>query len=310
MLKNRNSFQNSESELTEKTKLKVSQNFIHSSTLAERIIKKACFNREYKVYEIGAGKGIFTKALLKQDYEVVALEKDPHYVEVLHKNIPENELLEILQVDFLKYNLPRNEEYSIFSNLPFNLTTQILQRVLGSINPPQKAVFIMQREAFERFEGSSLVSLEYSQWYDIKKLLKLEQSDFTPMPSVNTVVAEFTLKEFPEVKMKDRPEYLDFVTYIFKFANPTLHHALRKVFSEKQIEIIWKLTKRDLKVAPVKLLPQDWAKIYASYKDYATNDKKIMVRGAFNRLNKEQGGIEKIYRSRLKFKFTKSGVVN
>jgi 23S rRNA (adenine-N6)-dimethyltransferase len=290
----------------EEVSIKVSQNFIHSAQLAERVIKKACFNREYKVIEIGPGKGIFTKSLLRNDYNVIAVEKDSHYVDVITENIADKTNLEIVQTDFLRYPLPRNEKYSVFSNLPFNVTTQMLQKVLGNINSPQKAVFILQREAFERYESNSLISLEFSPWYEIKKLMKFEQSDFTPMPTVNTVLAEFTLREYPEVDIKDRADYLDFITYIFKFSNPTLHNALRKVFTDKQIEFIRKNLKRDLKVTPARLLSADWCKIFNSYNDYCTKDKKIMIRGSFKRLNKEQSNIEKVFRSRVKFKFSKS----
>ncbi|WP_276612745.1 ribosomal RNA small subunit methyltransferase A, partial [Klebsiella pneumoniae] len=114
--------------------IKDSQNFLHNTKLVEDLLFKSNITKEDFVVEIGPGKGIITKALSKICKAVTAIEFDSVLADKLTHEFKSSNV-SIIEADFLKYNLP-DHNYKVFSNIPFNITASILNKLLDSENPP------------------------------------------------------------------------------------------------------------------------------------------------------------------------------
>ena len=120
-----------------------SQNFLKSKALVSGLIEKSLITKNDVVYEIGAGQGIITEKLLKAAKKVIAFEIDENLFNKLLTRFKNETKLELKKGDFQKYPLPTNP-YKVFSNIPFNITSAVINRLTQTNNPPQDSFLIIQ----------------------------------------------------------------------------------------------------------------------------------------------------------------------
>lgn len=113
----------------------LSQNFLYNQTLIESLIRQSSIGSKDVVLEIGAGKGFITKELCRKSQNVIAIELDNKLFLHLKQFIGNNSKLELHQVDFLKFPLPKTP-YKVFANIPFSIEGEIIRKLLDSIHPP------------------------------------------------------------------------------------------------------------------------------------------------------------------------------
>ena len=175
---------------TRVTKLSHSQNFLQSKELVEKLVEGSSLNKDDFAIEVGPGKGIITDALAKRCSKVLAIEADEKlYVELIDR-FDSHENIEIKNQDFLESDLPKGE-YKVFSNIPFNITSDLVRKLLDSENPPSDSYLIIQKDAAERFAGfagETLFSVLYKPWFEFSIEHEFKRSDFVPNPSVDTVL--------------------------------------------------------------------------------------------------------------------------
>jgi 23S rRNA (adenine-N6)-dimethyltransferase len=136
--------------------------------LAEALVQRAGITPTDTVYEIGPGDGILTRVLAKTAHKVVAIEVDPALVTSLRTAFAHQSNVDILHADFLTYAI-QAADYKIVSNVPFNITADVVKRLLGARRPPSDAHLILQREAAEKFAGQprqTEVSLLAKPWFE------------------------------------------------------------------------------------------------------------------------------------------------
>jgi len=107
-----------------------SQNFLVNKKLVERLISKSNIDVTDYVIEIGPGKGIITDVLSQHAGEVVAVEYDQELYNNLVRYHSHDNVTYIFG-DFLKYKLPLNRRYKIFSNIPFQITADIIRPLIN-----------------------------------------------------------------------------------------------------------------------------------------------------------------------------------
>jgi 23S rRNA (adenine-N6)-dimethyltransferase len=264
------------------------------------LLNKTDIDSKDTVVEIGAGAGVITGQLLDKVKKVIAIEYDKDLVDELYRSFSKYSNLEIVKTDFLTWKLP-SYPYKVFSNIPFNVTADIVTKLLESENSPESTYLIMQDKAAERFIGepvgdNSQASILLKPFFDMGIVTKINRNQFEPRPSVNTVLAKFIKKEYPLIKYENWQEYRDFVIYGYNQWKPTILEAFGEVFSYKQSKII----KRNFGVGgmkPSELNIEQWVKVFETYKQYVPEFKKEKVRGAENRLKRQQKGLEKRHRT-------------
>lgn len=194
-----------------------SQNFLTGRKVISRILNLSTINKNDTVLEIGAGKGHLTKELLHRGKAVYASEIDPSLFIALRNKYGGEARLFLKNGDFLKMPLPSGK-YKVFSNIPFSLTTKIVQKLCYSKNPPEECWLIMEKGAAKRFCGipnENLSSLMIKPFFDTKIAYYFSKNDFHPAPSVEPVLLHIRKKAAPDVSRKDYEAYKSFTARQF-----------------------------------------------------------------------------------------------
>src|SRR5205809_6060573 len=148
----------------------LAQNFLRSPKLVRRLVGMSTIGPSDTVYEIGPGNGIITAALAGVARQVIAIEKDPELVRRLRERFRLLDNVEIVEKDFLAYSFrirsgngtpsvtvgrqTRTSEYKIFASIPYNITAQILRKILYERSNLGEGYLILQKEAAKKFSGS------------------------------------------------------------------------------------------------------------------------------------------------------------
>lgn len=222
----------------------LSQNFIKYPELVRELLLETDITKNDLVLEIGPGFGIITHELCRQSAQVIAIEKD----EVLGKNLIDSTKnisnLKIYLSDFLDFRLP-NQNYKVFANIPFAITSEIISKFLKSTPLPDSMYFLMQLESAQKFVGSpeTLSSLSVKPWYQVRIVGDIDRSNFTKKPQVKIVFIEFKKRPLPFIKDEDKSAYRDFISYGFKQWQPTFLESYKKIFTYPQLKKIAKTFK-------------------------------------------------------------------
>ena len=273
--------------------IKNSQNFLTSKTLVEEIVSKAHFSQDLSILEIGAGKGIITDELLKK-YDVLALELDQNlYSNLVEKYKDKN--IKILNQDIIEYEF--DKDYNVFSNIPFNITSNILTKLLKD-NHIYDIYLIMQYEPFLRFSTNSELYLTYKYllfkpFYDMDIVHKFNNTDFKPTPKARIILASFLRKNKPDIDFEFIDLYLDFISYLFNKKSKLLFEKIDKLFSDKQKEIIRKTLKVEEDVLFTSLTYENIIYLFNTFNKYTNDRVKKIVKNYFAQKEKEDNNPHK-----------------
>ncbi len=244
----------------------LSQNFIKDRDIVQQLIAVSDLSINDTVIEIGPGHGIITTLLCGKVKQVLAIEKDQALAKILTKRIQNITNLQIINQDFLDYQLPANN-YKIFANIPFSITAEILNKILLSDNLPQSMFLIMQYETAEKFVGSkfeSQSSILFKPFFEIEILGDIDRTSFTLKPQVKIVFVKFTKRETPFIKDADKLNFYNFVIYGFNQWQPTVLDAYKKVLTYTQLMTIKKTLKIG-DVPPSQLSFDKWLLFFKTY---------------------------------------------
>ncbi len=284
-----------------KRNIRDSQNFLHDKKLVSSLVENSNINNTDIVYEIGPGKGIITEHLLRVSKSVIAIELDTSLYQFLKQNL-NSQKLTLINQDFMNIKLP-DGNYKVFSNIPFNMTGEILTRLLTAINPPQDMYIIMQYEAMLKYAGTpyykdTLKSLMFKPLYDIKLAYEFLPSDFKPKPNVSIVLVHFHKKEYCDIKKATMLEYWDFLSYMYTAPGLNFKQKTKNIFSYEQQKRLKKIINLDSELNFSDWTYIQWIKMFDTYKQFVCQDKKKLVEGSYQKLLKEQSKLEKVHRSR------------
>ena len=261
--------------------IRLAQNFLTNPKLVHHLVGKSSIGPSDTVYEIGAGNGIITAALARVAERVIAIEKDPDLVRRLRDRFRLLENVEIVEKDFLDYSFrtrsangaslltvtrqTRGPGYKIFANIPYNITAQILRKILDERSYVDEGYLILQKEAAKKFAGvprESLFSILAKPFFEFEILFELRRTDFRPVPNVDSVLLSIKRRTRPRLKTKEVAPVRGFVKYAFGRWKPNLKLAYKHVFTYKQ----WKRLARDLQFSlnatPTELSFEQWLELY------------------------------------------------
>lgn len=193
-----------------------SQNFITNTRLLRRIVNISSITKEDTVWEIGTGKGHLTQVLSQKCGFLYSVEIDRKLYERAKERLISQSNLKLIYGDFLKQSLPAKGQYKVFANIPYFITTQILDKLTCAPNPPTDMWLIMEKGAAKRFLGipkETKKSLLLKVGWDMKILYHFSRCDFHPMPSVDSVLLHLTRKADPDLGKKELASFEKFIDH-------------------------------------------------------------------------------------------------
>ena len=176
-----------------KPKKKWGQNFLTDPNVSKKILKVLDNKPTDRILEIGPGQGALTSLINAK--KIIAIEIDKNLCEVLSEKNINN--LEIINDNFLKTDLDNINFDKIIGNLPYNISSQIIFKILNN-NNWNKAVFMVQKELADRIiskEGSKKygrISVMIQAMSDVKKEFNVSRNCFFPKPDVTSTIISLT----------------------------------------------------------------------------------------------------------------------
>ena len=277
----------------------LSQNFLTNSRLVALLLDRFDLGAERVVYEIGPGKGIITQQLALRFRRVIAIEKDQRLAASLARQFGEWPNVTVHAGDFLGYPLPRNP-YTVFANIPFNITAAIVTKLTTADNPPEVAYLAMQREAAQMFIGKpreSLRTILLKPWFETEIVHQFNRSDFAPAPRVDVVMLRLRKRGPPLVSDVDRKFFRNFVVYVFTHWQPGGANPLTTLFPGRQYAALERTLGLDPATRPTSLTVEHWLRIFERLKAVGHPTAQGLVAGSERRLMREQSRLEKRHRT-------------
>ena len=241
----------------------LSQVFLHSPELVNRLIGKSSIGQKDTVIEIGSGKGIITSALLQTAKLVIAIERDPILYSRLKQQFLHYQNINLICADFLTFKLP-NGSYKVFANVPFSIEGKIIRKLIDAPNPPEDCYLIMREELARRLAGipkNGLFAIIHKPWFDFEIFHQFRRNDFIPKPQVESVMLRFIKRPYPLLPESEKPQFQKFVTNIFG-GGRRMRQNLRREFSPSKINNLAQKLKFDLDAKPSNLIIEQWLLLY------------------------------------------------
>jgi 16S rRNA (adenine1518-N6/adenine1519-N6)-dimethyltransferase len=226
---------------TVQAKKSLGQHFLNDSEKARDIVGTLS-GKTKNVLEVGPGMGILTGFLFaNKSIHTKVVDIDKESIQFLFERFPEHKA-DIIEGDFLQVDLAKlfnGEPFSIAGNFPYNISTQILFRVLDLRDLIPEVVGMFQKEVAERIAGSpggreyGILSVLMQAWYDISIVMQLSENDFSPPPKVKSAVLHFVRKDNFQLGC-DEKLFKRVIKAAFNQRRKTLRNAL-SVIAGKEI---------------------------------------------------------------------------
>jgi len=220
-------------------KKKLGQNFLTDPTTAETIVSRSEITNKDVALEIGAGLGALTVPLARAAGKVYAVEVDHAIIPLLETEL-KNKAIEnvtILKQNILKADINslaeiENRKLTVFGNLPYNISSQILIRLIRFRDNISRCILMFQKELAHRMSsgpgsreyGRITVILRYCG--NIRSLAQVNPAVFYPKPSVDSEVLEITFKAASELHAIDEEILFQVIKAAFSKRRKTLKNAL------------------------------------------------------------------------------------
>lgn len=199
-----------------------------------------CPDRTDLVVEIGPGKGALTDYLIERAERVIAIEIDPVLVQYLRAKYRDQPRLEIIEADVLKTDLSAWGKMAVAGNLPYYITTPIVERVLGLRANLIRAVFLVQKEVAERIAtgpGSrdyGYLSVATQFYAETQMLAVVPPAAFRPPPKVDSAVVQLTPRH--TLPLVDPDSFLKLVSRCFLHKRKTIRNNLLGFYGKDKVE--------------------------------------------------------------------------
>ena len=281
-----------------------SQNFLKNKALVSDLVNKSSITNEDIVYEIGSGQGIITQELLKKAKKVIAFEIDRNLFNKLAQRFENERLLELRLENFLTHSLP-SYSYKVFSNIPFNITSEVIKKLTQARNPPEDTYLIVQKEAAKKFVGkpidikNSQISILLKSLFELSIFYEFMHYDFFPKPNVDAVLLRIKKRKKPLVQHKNKESYENFIVYAFNQFKSNVSKGLSDIYGKK---VILKLSK-ELGFSPTskpsELDIKDWIGLFTYFLNKIDNKHKSVVKDSYKKQLTQEKKLNKIHRTRI-----------
>lgn len=235
-----------------KAKKSFGQHFLIKEDIAMKIVNSLILKHTYKsIIEVGPGKGVLTKYLAEfSNHDIFCIDADKDMIAFLEEDFRFNSV-KLIQSDFLKINLSDiAETYAVIGNFPYNISSQIVFKIINNKENIPEMVGMFQKEVAERIVSGpnskkyGIISVLTQLFYDAEYLFSVGPNCFSPPPKVNSGVIRLIRKDKAFHKDINISLFKSIVKISFGKRRKMLRNSLRAFFEQKNIESSRFLTKR------------------------------------------------------------------
>ena len=216
-------------------KKSLGQNFLIDNNIIGKIANEVTATQKDLIIEIGPGQGALTKELIKKESNIICYELDTDLKVYLDSII--NDKVKVIYQDILKTNIKNDikdisyNNLYIVGNLPYYITTPIIEHIIKSKIVFNKLTIMVQKEVADRFLSKpknkeyGYMTLVIDYYFDAKRVCNVSKNSFKPAPKVESAVVSFTPKKRNE--LVDEEKYFAFLKVCFSQKRKTLKNNLR-----------------------------------------------------------------------------------
>ena len=223
-----------------RAKKHLGQHFLKDQDIARRIAESLPLREASPVLEIGPGMGVLTKYLLQNPLiNLRAVEIDSESVVYLHQHFPQ---LEVIEGDFLQMDLNKlyDGKFSVIGNFPYNISSQILFKVLDYKDKIPNVAGMLQKEVAERIASKpgkkayGILSVFMQAYYHVEYLFTVSEHVFDPPPKVKSAVIRFTRNEVQHLDC-DEKLFRTVVKTAFNQRRKTMRNSLKPLVPKENL---------------------------------------------------------------------------
>lgn len=232
-----------------KFKKKFGQNFLKDNNILNNIVSKSEVDKDTLVIEIGVGAASLTTLLGVQAKNVLAYEIDEELKPIITEAISNQNNIEVKYIDFLKSNVLEDikkydyKKLYVVANLPYYITTPIIEKIIDDKIPVDKIVIMVQKEVGDRF-NAKVGSKEYNSltiflnyYFEISKLMNVSRNSFVPAPNVDSVVIQME-KRKNKYSVDNEELFFNLIRDSFRYKRKNLKNNLKGYDLEKIKEVL------------------------------------------------------------------------
>ena len=211
-------------------KKSLGQHWLKDPEILADIAEAAELTGDDVVLEIGPGLGTLTSRLLARANSVTAVEFDTDLARKLPGQFPGKKLTVVNQ-DILQFDLnqlPKN--YKVVANVPYYITSKIVEKLMTAKNKPSIAVLLVQKEVAERIAAEagnmSVLSVSVQIFAEAELDIEVPRRFFTPPPKVDSQVVVLRTRNSPLITSKDQRDFFRIVKAGFSAKRKKLRSSL------------------------------------------------------------------------------------
>jgi len=215
------------------------QNFLVDQNIIGRIISSACLNPGDGVVEIGPGRGALTSHLVSNADRLLLVEYDHALAADLTKQYRDNPQVTVVDGDILVVDLETlldndRTDWKVVANLPYNISTQVLFRLMEIRSRLSRMVLMLQKEVGDRLTAQpdtsdyGVTTVLLGLWFDIRREFIVAPGCFHPRPKVYSAVLSFVPLSSPRVEVGCEVLFRRVVKGAFAMRRKTLYNCLKR----------------------------------------------------------------------------------
>ena len=213
------------------------QNFLSNPGTAKMIVEKTGISTDTRVLEIGSGLGALTVPIAQAASHVTAVEKDSRLIPLLEQALDSENIknVEIINKDIFKVDLKemaKDKKLVVIGNLPYNISSQILFRLVEERSCIEKAFLMFQKELAKRIIASpggrdySRLSAVVQYAADVSFVAHIGPSSFFPKPDVESTILRFNFFETKEFNQEQEKVLFNVIKAAFSKRRKTLKNSM------------------------------------------------------------------------------------
>lgn len=221
-----------------KAKKRFGQNFLIDQNYINKIVGSLNCRPEDSIIEIGAGQGALTEQLVHLSSNVTAIEIDRDLQPILLEKFGDLEnfkLLEkdVLHVDFREFKPKNGGKLKLVANLPYYISTAILQKLIDQRECFSEMILMFQREVVERITAKAgnkergFITVLAEAYLETEKLFDVPPNAFSPVPKVWSSVMRLITKKESDIEVSDENLFREIVSLSFRQKRKTILNNLK-----------------------------------------------------------------------------------